>query len=54
MMTDFAESQLEDWAQHPALEDERFDFARFDLTQDARRSCGAAGSTLERSPTRSS
>jgi hypothetical protein len=34
VMTDFAESQLEDWEQNPALEDERFDFARFDLTQD--------------------
>ena len=35
VMTDFAERQLEDWAKHPALEHERFDFARFDLTQDA-------------------
>ena len=34
VMTDFAESQLEGWEQNPALEDERFDFARFDLTQD--------------------
>ena len=33
MLTDFAESQLDDWAAHPGLEDERFDFARVDLTQ---------------------
>ncbi|MDA0161869.1 SAM-dependent methyltransferase [Solirubrobacter ginsenosidimutans] len=33
VLTDFAESQLDDWAAHPGLEDDRFDFARVDLTQ---------------------
>jgi hypothetical protein len=33
VLTDFADSQLDDWEAHPGLEDERFDFARVDLTQ---------------------
>ncbi len=34
VMTDFAESTLEDWAANPALADERIDFARFDVGRD--------------------
>jgi hypothetical protein len=34
VLTDFAESQLDDWAKNPALADERFDFACFDVTRD--------------------
>jgi hypothetical protein len=47
VMTDFAESQIEDWEKHPALEDERFDFARFDLTQGAAPVLRRRGTTLE-------
>jgi hypothetical protein len=47
VMTDFAESQLEDWEKNAALEDERFDFARFDLTQDAPPVLRRRGTTLE-------
>ena len=39
-MTDLGESTLDDWAANAALEDERFDFARFDVA--ARRAAGAA------------
>jgi hypothetical protein len=35
VMTDLAESTLEDWAANAALEDERLDFARFDVAADA-------------------
>ena len=45
VMTDFAESQLEDWEQNPALED--FDFARFDLTRDRAPVLRRRGTTLE-------
>jgi hypothetical protein len=48
VMTDFAESQLEDWAKHPALEDERFDFARLDLTTDTAPTLRRRGTTLDR------
>ena len=34
VMTDLGESTLEDWAAKPELEDERFDFARFDVAAD--------------------
>jgi hypothetical protein len=47
VMTDFAESQLEDWEKNPALEDERFDFARFDLTRDRTPVLRRRGTTLE-------
>jgi tetratricopeptide (TPR) repeat protein len=47
VMTDFAESQLEDWENNPALEGDRFDFARFDLTQDAPPVLRRRGITLE-------
>jgi tetratricopeptide (TPR) repeat protein len=48
VLTDFAESQLDDWARHPGLEDERFDFARVDLTQPIRPALRRRGVTLER------
>jgi hypothetical protein len=34
VMTDLGESTLDDWAANEALDDERLDFARFDLTAD--------------------
>jgi hypothetical protein len=48
VLTDFASSQLEDWARHPGLEDERFDFARVDLTQPIRPALRRRGVTLSR------
>jgi tetratricopeptide (TPR) repeat protein len=47
VLTDFAESQLDDWARHPGLEDERFDFARVDLMQPIRPALRRRGVTLE-------
>jgi hypothetical protein len=47
VLTDFAESQLDDWARHPGLEDERFDFARVDLTQPIRPELRRRGTVLE-------
>ena len=55
VMTDLGESTLEDWEANPELEDERFDFARFDV--DADRTLHAAPArdrARHGSPTRSS
>jgi tetratricopeptide (TPR) repeat protein len=46
VLTDFADSQLDDWAAHPGLEDERFDFARVDLTQPIAPVLRRRGTTL--------
>jgi tetratricopeptide (TPR) repeat protein len=35
VMTDLGEATLAEWAANPGLEDERFDFARFDASSDA-------------------
>jgi tetratricopeptide (TPR) repeat protein len=48
VLTDFAESQLDDWEHHAGLEDERFDFARVDLTQPIAPALRRRGITLER------
>ena len=46
VLTDFADSQLDDWEAHPGLEDERFDFARVDLTQPIAPVLRRRGTTL--------
>lgn len=48
VMTDLAESTLEDWAANPALADERLDFARFDIGGDRALALRRRGIELER------
>ena len=48
VMTDLGESTLEDWAANPALEDERLDFARFDVASDRTLTLRRRGIELDR------
>ena len=48
VMTDLGEGTLDDWAANEALDDERYDFARFDVTSDRTLALRRRGIVLER------
>ena len=48
VMTDLGESTIEQWAANPALDDERFDFARFDVGGDGVLQLRRRGVALDR------
>ena len=48
VMTDLGESTIEHWAANPALDDERFDFARFDVGGDGVLKLRRRGVALDR------
>ena len=48
VMTDLGESTIQQWAANPALDDERFDFARFDVGGDGVLNLRRRGIALDR------